>query len=290
MTTQYSYQPVYDVEANKPPPYQSTYVYGQQPPPPPSAPPPPQQGGYGYTADESNHPFANDTSGDDGISSFSDKSVRQGFIKKVYAILFVQLLVSIAIVCLFVLYKPVNYYVKRNSAMFISAWVMTIVLMIAISCCESVRRSFPLNFILLGAFTLCEGYLVGVVSAHYQVDEVLLAMGIVAVVTLGITIFAFQTKYDFTMMGGCLFVLVIVLFCFGILTIFFYSKILRLVYACLGALVFGLYLVFDTQIMLGGNRKLAISPEEYIFAALNLYVDIIMLFLYLLQIIGLVKD
>ena len=114
-------------------------------------------------------------------------------------------------------------------------------------------------------------------------------MGIVAFLSLAITLFAFQTKIDFTMMSGCLFVALIVLICFGILTIFFHSKFVRLVYACLGALVFGLYLVFDTQLMMGGKKRYTISPEEYIFAALNLYIDIITLFLYILEIIGIAK-
>ena len=46
----------------------------------------------------------------------------------------------------------------------------------------------------------------------------------------------------------------------------------------------------DTQLMMGGNKKYSISPEEYIFAALNLYIDIIMLFLYILEIIGIAKN
>lgn len=46
------------------------------------------------------------------------------------------------------------------------------------------------------------------------------------------------------------------------------------------------YLVFDTQMMLGGKHKYSLSPEEYVFAALNLYLDIINLFLFILSIIG----
>lgn len=46
------------------------------------------------------------------------------------------------------------------------------------------------------------------------------------------------------------------------------------------------YLVYDTQIMMGGGKMYSISPEEYIFAALNLYLDIVNLFLYILQIIS----
>ncbi|TTQ07459.1 Protein lifeguard 1 [Bagarius yarrelli] len=43
------------------------------------------------------------------------------------------------------------------------------------------------------------------------------------------------------------------------------------------------YLVIDTQLMLGGKYKYTISAEEYIFTALNLYLDIVTLFLMILQ-------
>ena len=35
--------------------------------------------------------------------------------------------------------------------------------------------------------------------------------------------------------------------------------------------------------MIGGDHKYAISPEEYIFAALAIYLDIINIFMYLLR-------
>lgn len=65
---------------------------------------------------------------------------------------------------------------------------------------------------------------------------------------------------------------------------------MTLVYASIGALLFSFYLVYDTQLMLGGKHKYSISPEEYIFAALNLYLDIINIFLYILTIIGIARD
>lgn len=42
--------------------------------------------------------------------------------------------------------------------------------------------------------------------------------------------------------------------------------------------------------MMGGKHKYSISPEEYIFAALNLYVDIVNIFMYILTILGIVND
>ena len=64
----------------------------------------------------------------------------------------------------------------------------------------------------------------------------------------------------------------------------------QIAYGSIGALVFSLYLIFDTQLMLGGKHKYAVSPEEYIFAALNLYLDVINLFYMLLLIIGGARD
>ncbi len=36
-----------------------------------------------------------------------------------------------------------------------------------------------------------------------------------------------------------------------------------------------------------GKRELEISPEEYIFAAAQIFVDVVLIFIYLLQIIAL---
>jgi FtsH-binding integral membrane protein len=50
-------------------------------------------------------------------------------------------------------------------------------------------------------------------------------------------------------MGGVLFVAVIILLLFGILTIFIKGKIMTIIYASLGALIFSVYLIYDTQLM-----------------------------------------
>jgi len=50
------------------------------------------------------------------------------------------------------------------------------------------------------------------------------------------------------------------------------------------------YLVVDTQLMVGGHHQYALSPEEYIFAALNLYLDIVNIFLFTLMLVDLVRN
>ena len=45
-------------------------------------------------------------------------------------------------------------------------------------------------------------------------------------------------------------------------------------------------LYVDVRLVVGGKRKIAFSPEEYIFAALIIYLDIIEIFIYILLIVG----
>ncbi|XP_071034899.1 protein lifeguard 1 [Parasteatoda tepidariorum] len=219
-------------------------------------------------------------------SSFSEKAIRMAFIRKVYSILMVQLAITVGFICLFIYNESVRNYTAEHSEMIIVAIVMVFVLMIAMACCDNVRRTFPLNFICLFLFTFVESFLLGVAACAYEAEEVMWAAGICAFICLGLTAFAFQTKYDFTMMGGFLFVALLCFVIFGFLAIFLHDRIVQLVYACVGALIFSMYLVYDTQLLIGGHHKYSISPEEYIFAALNLYLDIINLFIYILQIIG----
>jgi len=218
--------------------------------------------------------------------SFSDKAVRLGFIRKVYAILCVQLTITLAIIGLFTM-ESVKKYSMAHQEMWWIALVLMIVSLISLACCPGVRRKTPHNFIFLGLFTAAEGFMLGTVTSTYDTNEVLMAVGVCAAVTLALTIFAFQTKIDFTAMGGVLVAVLMVFILFGLIALFLpSSRTMRLVYASIGTIIFSLYIIYDTQLMVGGSHAYSLSPEEYVFAALNLYLDIINLFMYILQIIG----
>ncbi|XP_028049803.1 protein lifeguard 1 isoform X2 [Monomorium pharaonis] len=221
---------------------------------------------------------------------FSDKTIRNGFIRKVYSILMCQLVLTLGMISLFLYHEPTQRWVQRHTELFWISFVVTIVLIICMACCTNVRRKAPMNFIFLFLFTIAEAFLLATAASTYKSDEVMLAVGITAAVCLGLTIFAFQTKIDFTGLHSVLFVAVLILMIFGIIAIIWKGKIITLVYAALGALIFSLYLIYDTQMMIGGKHKYSISPEEYIFAALSLYLDVVNIFLYILTIIGASRD
>ncbi|XP_065176468.1 protein lifeguard 1-like [Sycon ciliatum] len=219
------------------------------------------------------------------FSSFDEKSVRLGFIRKVYAILFVQLAVTFGFVILFSYVDSIQQYCEANAWMWGLALGLQIATLIALACCGQLRRKHPHNIILLGVFTLAESFLLGTFAAHFRRESVVSAVAITALVVLAVSLFACQTKYDFTTCGGFLFVSLFVLIGFGFMTIFFHSNLLNILYGALGALLFTMFLAYDTQLLMGG-RTVELSPEEYIFAALNLYIDIVQIFIYILALFG----
>jgi len=220
--------------------------------------------------------------------SFGDKAVRLGFIRKVYAILSAQLAVTLAIIGVFMIPSVQKFSAENQWLLLLAVVVSFVVLfMLICPCCGDMRRKAPGNFILLGVFTLAEGFMIGTITSHYNVSEVMIAVGVTSAVVLALTIFAFQTKIDFTAMGGILLAVLVVFSLFGLIAIFFpRTQTVRLVYAAIGAIIFSVYIVYDTQLMIGGEHKYSLSPEEYIFASLKLYLDIINLFIFILSIIG----
>jgi FtsH-binding integral membrane protein len=125
-----------------------------------------------------------------------------------------------------------------------------------------------------------------VVSAFYKTESVLIAVAMTAVVCIGLTIFAMQTKIDFTPLSGIMFVAVLILMVMGIILMFWKVAFLKTLYAAFGALIFSIYLIIDTQMIVGGTHKSQMGPEEYIFGAITLYTDIINIFMFLLMLFG----
>lgn len=297
-----------DPSKQQPPPYSDQYGAGgfvappAYPPQPSGYKPPDAPSGYGYPAQQGYSApappisqglpggYDSDAEGlptQNNLSGFSEKAVRRAFIRKVYGILFSQLLLTGGIVSFFLFYEPLKLYVKRSSVIYWVAFAVMLFCLIAMVCCEGVRRKFPTNLIFLGIFTSAEGFMLGTLCAHFEVDAILIAVGITAGVTFGLTLFAFQTKIDFTACGGMLCALLMILMIAGIILGFTgTSKAAMIGYGSAGALVFSLYIIYDTQLMMGGKHKYALDPEEYIFAALNIYLDVVNLFMYILMIIG----
>ena len=64
------------------------------------------------------------------------------------------------------------------------------------------------------------------------------------------------------------------------------SENMRKLYLLAGVLIFSLYIVYDTQTIVGGEHKnFQFDMDDYVLAALVIYLDIINLFILLLQLL-----
>lgn len=220
--------------------------------------------------------------------SFSDAAIRRTFIKKVYAIILTQLAFTAGVIALFA-HTPAIRNLYRSDpntglTLYIISYVVFLVTYIAIVCCSSVRRKFPANLITLCIFTSSLSFMMGSIATFHNTDWLWIAMGITAALCIALSLFAFQTKYDFTGCGVYLYGMLICVLIFGIIAIIFWQThrpILHAVYCGLIGLVFSLYLIYDTQRIMGG-KKHSISAEEHIFAAVQIYIDVVQIFLAIL--------
>ena len=153
------------------------------------------------------------------------------------------------------------------------------------SCFRETARKFPTNYILLLSFTLSMSFYCLIFCAFFDPQDVIAAAILTIAATLGLTVYAIKTKDDFTYLGG-------LLFCFMFLSIFtigfFFLFRVTVFWLALGVLVYSLYIIYDTQLIIG-DVGIKYNIDDYCFAALNLYIDIIYLFLRILQIIAILK-
>ncbi|THU96759.1 UPF0005-domain-containing protein [Dendrothele bispora CBS 962.96] len=215
--------------------------------------------------------------------SESSAEIRSAFIRKVYTILFCQILATCIVGGVISNTESALLWVQQHTWSF---YVPLFGTLINLGLLYWKRHSVPLNFILLSTFTLMEAFTLGVVVAFYENTIVMQALLITLGVFLGLTLFTFQSKYDFEGLGPWLFGGLIALVMTGLVGSFFgFSRTTDLIYALGGTLIFSGYIVYDTYLI---NARL--SPDEFIMGAISLYLDFINLFLSILRLLNNVEN
>ncbi|KAK9454435.1 inhibitor of apoptosis-promoting Bax1-domain-containing protein [Dipodascopsis uninucleata] len=206
-------------------------------------------------------------------------SIRHAFIRKVYTILSIQLVMTSALSVLFMYNSAIRFWVQSHPSMMWITLIGSIVLLIGT---YWKRRSYPTNMFFLGGFTLMEGYSVATITTFYDSRIVVEALLITLLVFAGLTAFAMQTKYDFIGWMPYLGLALWVMIGFGLIAAFFpYSSTRELLFGGLGAVIFSGYILIDTQLIMKHYH-----PEEEIAASISLYLDFINLFLSILRILN----
>ncbi|AXX93651.1 hypothetical protein CPU12_08355 [Malaciobacter molluscorum LMG 25693] len=152
-----------------------------------------------------------------------------------------------------------------------------------------VKHTPGVNLAVLFAFTFITGLTIApLLTAIFAMPSGAAIVGQAFLMTSvafgGISMFAMTTKRDFSSLGKFLFIALIIMIVAGISNIFIQSSMFQLVIASAGALLFSVFILFDTQQIIRGGYD---SPVE---AALSLYLDFFNLFVSLLQILGIMNS
>ena len=146
------------------------------------------------------------------------------------------------------------------------------------------KQQFPANIGFVLLFTFVEGIWISPLLYFYgrgQPGLITQAAGL----TIGafgiLTIYAFVSRRDFNALGGFFSVGLWILIGTSILNIFFRNQTADLWLASATVLVFSGLLIFDTW-----RLRNVYGPDDYVGAAVNIYLDLLNMFLAVLRILG----
>ncbi|MBV5279102.1 MAG: Bax inhibitor-1/YccA family protein [Campylobacteraceae bacterium] len=205
-----------------------------------------------------------------------DQSTLGLFIKQTYQLFAASLLAASA-----------GAYVGIGMAKTVSSWYWGFVILefVFLFGLYAAKRKPGLNIALLFGFTFLTGLtlaplLSSILGIAGGANIVANAFILTTVAFGGLSVFAMNTKRDFSGMGKILFVTLIVIVVAGLMNIFFHSPILQLAIASISSILFSAFILYDTQNIIKGAYE---TPIE---AAIALYLDFLNLFVSLLQILG----
>lgn len=217
---------------------------------------------------------------------FFEAWIRRKFIMKVFSIVMSQLVFVTGVISFCIFYQPVRHF------LWINWWISLICIVVEFAIiftiiCTSYGRRYPYNILLLILFTLVSSLVLGSVSAAASTFSVALALGICILCCTAVIIFAMTTDRDLTSCLGLLVLLTIVFIAAGLMIWLVpptTAPLVHKIFSGIGALIFMMYLAVDIQMLMGG-KKLEMSPEDYVYASLRIYLDISNVFLGILGVV-----
>ncbi|XP_015892042.2 protein LIFEGUARD 2 [Ziziphus jujuba] len=209
--------------------------------------------------------------------------LRWAFIRKIYSILSLQLLATIAVATTVVSVRPIAHFFSTTTTGLALYIVLIITPFIILCPLYYYHQRHPVNYFLLGIFTITLAFAIGLTCAYTSGKVILEAVILTAVVVVSLTLYTFwaaKRGHDFNFLGPFLFGAVLVLIVFSMIQILFpLGRTSLMVYGCLASIIFCGYIIYDTD-----NLIKRYSYDEYIWASISLYLDVVNLFLALLTV------
>jgi len=199
-------------------------------------------------------------------------SDRGAFVRQVYTLLAVTLGITTVGAVIGLASPP---------ALFFPAIIVELILFFG---CLGFRRQSPANLVLLLAYTFASGFtLSAVLRVKLATGDgwaIGAALGVTTVIFLALTAYVHVTRVDLDWMGGILFVALLGLV-IGLVVVLVSGRPYPAAMAALSAIIFSGYILYDTSRIL-----LKFNEDEVVAAVLELYLDIVNLFLDILRLMS----
>jgi FtsH-binding integral membrane protein len=218
-----------------------------------------------------------------GFSLPAETIVRTGaeratLVRRTYSLVFVSVLVTIA-GSMFALSQP------RILGAVAAHPILTMLATFApLFLAMRARSAFPANIGLVLLFTFAIGIMISPLLYVYgqQQPGLITQAAFLTIGTFGVlTVYAFVSRRDFSAWGSFFVVGLWVLIAVSLLNMFFRNPAMDLWLAGVTVLVFSGLLVFDTW-----RIRNSFGPDEYVGAAVTIYLDLLNLFMAFLRILG----
>jgi len=211
---------------------------------------------------------------------------RVNFVRKVFSIVSFQLIVTAMFIYLSAFSKRYIRYAEHSPFTTFLSMCGTIFTSLILVFWKSLARTAPKNYYILGIFTLCESFLVSKLTVQYDATTIFGAIFLTAAVVSALTLYACTTKHEITYFMGLIAMLTMGSFFLFFIKIFIHGSFMSLVTSFIGAMLAGLYLIYDIKAIMGNHGTFKVDIDDYVGGALNLYIDIIQIFVRILHHLG----
>ncbi|KAL3103730.1 hypothetical protein niasHS_001332 [Heterodera schachtii] len=208
---------------------------------------------------------------------FNNQTIRSHFVRKVFSIVGIMLAVVTLMSAFPFMHPPTMHFVYGHQGYAYVAYAIFLIVYFTLICCgHGLRRSYPINIVLLAILTLSIGFVTMMFTAHFAVHSVFMIFTITALSCFGVALFATIVKKDLTNIMGIVIIATLCLALFGVgvaIAAFFTDvHILQVIFAAIGAILVMIMFAINIQLILGG-RTYEISTEEHIYASIILFLD-----------------
>ncbi|XP_064074643.1 uncharacterized protein LOC113401860 [Vanessa tameamea] len=223
-----------------------------------------------------------------------DPQSRNYFVKFVFTILMVMLLITAAIGIYINATPSVKEYYEMNSLLLMIFSIIALVAMNYVMACSACSRVPPCNFISLFIVVLAMSNLVGAITCRYRTHILIFAL-LATVVTVAVCILLASSNFDFTkwylyvVAIAVAFVAISMMVSIAMLVMQIRYKPLQIVLLFVAGMINVVILIMELQMILGG-RTIEMGEDDYALAAYLLYSSIVDIFLKIVQIMGLFDE